>query len=103
MNTGIPLTQKSASSAKIVAAFTTIYLLWGSTYLAMQYAIETIPPFLMAGIRFLIAGSSLFCWVLWRAPERPKKTYWLTTAVTGGLLLCGIGIVAWAEQLVPSG
>lgn len=89
---------------KLVAAFAAVYIIWGSTYLAIRFAIETLPPFLMAGVRFLIAGGALYLWVRWRGTGRPEPRHWLGATVVGGLLLLGgNGGVVWAEQTVPSG
>lgn len=81
-----------------------IYLIWGSTYLAIRFAVETIPPFLMAATRFLIPGIFLFLWR--RASKDPKPTTeeWKSTIIIGLLLLVGgNGGVTWAEQTLPSG
>jgi drug/metabolite transporter (DMT)-like permease len=92
------------SRGRIIAAFAAVYIIWGSTYLAIYYAIQTLPPFLMAAVRFLIAGSLLYAWVAPRAPRRPTRTEWRAALVVGGLLLLGgNGAVVWAEQTVPSG
>jgi drug/metabolite transporter (DMT)-like permease len=91
--------------ARLIAAFAAVYVIWGSTYLAIRFAVETLPPLLMAGVRFLIAGGILLLWA--RLRERsgaPTKTDWLTGFVSGVLLLVGgNGAVVWAEQQVPSG
>ena len=90
--------------AKIAAAFAAIYIIWGSTFLGIRYAIETMPPFLMAGTRFVIAGALLYAWAAIREGARPTRRQWLNTAIVGGLLLTvGNGAVSWAEQYVPSG
>lgn len=87
----------------IAAALGIVYIVWGSTYLAIRVAIETMPPFLMAGIRFLIAGGILFAFSYSRDdPVRP--IHWRTGFIVGGaLLLGGNGGVVWAEQRIPSG
>ena len=93
-----------ASRAQIIAAFASIYLVWGSTYLAIRYAIETIPPFIMGGIRFLISGALLYLWARSRGAPRPTRLHWRNAIIAGGfLLLGGNGAVMWAEQVVPSG
>jgi drug/metabolite transporter (DMT)-like permease len=93
-----------ASRAQIVAAFASIYLIWGSTYLAIRYAVETIPPFLMGGIRFLVSGGMLYLWARTRGAPRPTRLHWRNAIIAGGfLLLGGNGAVVWAEQFVPSG
>ncbi|GAC1696691.1 MAG: drug/metabolite exporter YedA [Gemmatimonadaceae bacterium] len=96
--------RRSPTRAKIVAAFAAIYLIWGSTYLAIRFAVETLPPFLMAGTRFLLAGSMLYGWARVRGARAPTRLHWRSAAVIGGLLLLlGNGGVVWAEQRVPSG
>jgi drug/metabolite transporter (DMT)-like permease len=93
-----------ASRAQIFAAFASIYLIWGSTYLAIRYAVETIPPFIMGGIRFLISGALLYLWARYRGAPRPTRIHWRNAVIAGGfLLLGGNGAVVWAEQFVPSG
>jgi drug/metabolite transporter (DMT)-like permease len=88
----------------VIAAFAVVYVVWGSTYLAMRVAIDTLPPFLMAGCRFLIAGGVLGLWLRLRGAPPPGKVQWSNAAVSGVLLLVtGNGLVVWAEQTVPSG
>jgi drug/metabolite transporter (DMT)-like permease/mannose-6-phosphate isomerase-like protein (cupin superfamily) len=88
----------------VIAAFAAIYIIWGSTYLAIRIGVQTLPPFLMASSRFLIAGGLLFALVRRSAMERPTWAHWRSAAVVGGLLLLGgNGLVTWAEQTVPSG
>jgi drug/metabolite transporter (DMT)-like permease len=92
------------SWVKVLIAFATLYLIWGSTYLAIRFAIETIPPFLMAGFRFAVAGAVLYIGARLAGAKRPSRIHWGTTTVIGGLLIsCGNGAVVWAEQRVPSG
>ena len=86
------------------AALGTLYVVWGSTYLAIRFAIETIPPFLMAGTRFVTAGLILYTWARFRGAPRPSFTHWKSAAFIGFfLLLLSNGGVCWAEQKVPSG
>lgn len=93
-----------ASRVHLVAAFAAVYLIWGSTYLAIRFAIETMPPFLMAAARFLVAGSLVYLWARLHSRERPDRRHWFAAAVVGGLLLLGgNGGVTWAEQRVASG
>jgi drug/metabolite transporter (DMT)-like permease len=84
-----------------------LYGVWGSTYLAIAVAVETLPPFLMAAVRFGLAGLLLLAWVAVRRPEslvRPTRRQILDTAIVGALLLGGgMGLVAWGEQTIPSG
>lgn len=95
--TGIPL------KWRIGVAFAAIYLIWGSTYLAIRFAIETIPPYLMGGVRFLIAGGVLYGLLRWRGVKTPTRLNWRAAAIAGGLLLWGgNGGVMLAEQYVPS-
>ncbi|HWZ58205.1 MAG TPA: drug/metabolite exporter YedA [Gemmatimonadaceae bacterium] len=85
-------------------AFGLVYVLWGSTYLAIRYAIQTIPPFFMAGTRFFVAGAILYVWSRARGAPKPTTTQWRNSAIAGTLLLMfGNGFVTWAEQRVPSG
>jgi drug/metabolite transporter (DMT)-like permease len=100
-----PLTGRShASRAQITAAFASIYIIWGSTYLAIRYADQTMPPFVMAGIRFLVSGTLLYAWSRYRGAPRPTRKDWRNAVIAGGfLLLGGNGAVVWAEQFVPSG
>ncbi len=91
--------------ARLIAAFAAVYIIWGSTYLAIRFAVETLPPLLMAGARFLIAGLILLLWARLRQPDiKPLRTDWKTGLISGALLLVGgNGGVVWAEQRVPSG
>jgi drug/metabolite transporter (DMT)-like permease len=89
---------------QVILAFAAVYIIWGSTYLAIRFAIETLPPFLMAGVRFIVAGGVLYLWARHRGAERPRPVHWRSAAIVGGfLLLGGNGLVVWAEQRVPSG
>jgi len=89
---------------RIWIALLAIYLIWGSTYLAIRYAVVTIPPFFMAGTRFLVAGTILFAWRLLVGDPTPTLKQWRSAAIIGLLLLLGgNGIVSWAEQVIPSG
>lgn len=88
----------------IGAAFAAIYLIWGSTYLAIRIGLESVPPFLLAGFRFAVAGALLYGWLRIRGVPRPSDRQWWSAIVTGVLMLvCGVGGVTWAEQWVPSG
>jgi drug/metabolite transporter (DMT)-like permease len=92
------------SRSALLAAFITIYLVWGSTYLGIRVAVETLPPFLMAGARFLIAGSMLAGWLAVTRGFRASARQWRDNAIIGTfLLLGGNGLVVWAEQYIPSG
>jgi drug/metabolite transporter (DMT)-like permease len=93
-----------ASMLKVALALAAVYVIWGSTYLAILFAIETIPPFLMAGSRYLIAGAVLYLWARFRGAPRPSLIHWRSALIVGAfLLLVGNGGVVWAEQYVESG
>jgi drug/metabolite transporter (DMT)-like permease len=97
-------TQKRSSLVLVVLAFASIYLIWGSTYLAISYAIQTLPPFLMAATRFLIGGGVLFSWAVFNGAARPTASQWRNALIVGALLLlCGNGGVTWAEKYIASG
>ena len=88
---------------KLGLAFAAIYLVWGSTYLAIRYAVETIPPLIAAGLRHTVAGGVLLAWALARG-FRPTRQQWLSGVVVGALFfLVGHGTLHWAEQYVGSG
>jgi drug/metabolite transporter (DMT)-like permease len=94
-------------TAGVVAALATVYVVWGSTYLGIALAIETLPPLSMAAVRFLVAGALLYLVARRferRTAARPDRRQWLAAAVTGTFLLAiGNGGVSWAQQTVPSG
>lgn len=96
-----------AAGWKVWLALGTVYVVWGSTYLAIRVAVRTLPPFLMASIRYLVAGGLLYAWSIRRGDrhdDRPGARQWLAAGVVGALLLLGgNGVVSWAEQRVPSG
>lgn len=97
-------TTSSPSLLRVALALAAVYVIWGSTYLAIAIAIETLPPFWMAGARFVIAGGLLYGWSLRRGAPHPTPAQWRSAALIGGLLLLGgNGGVVWAEQRVSSG
>lgn len=105
----LPTSSDQPSRSAIIAAFAAVYLVWGSTYLAIRWVLETMPPLLSAGVRFIIAGGVLLAWAAWSDRGRPEGrervtgTQWKWAALVGGLLfLGGNGAVMWAEQRVPS-
>lgn len=90
--------------SKIWLALIALYIVWGSTYLGIKVAIETIPPFFHASVRFLISGIILVVWQRAAGQQMPTRKQWGATAIIGTLLLLGgNGLVAWAEQFIPSG
>ncbi|MGH2739720.1 MAG: EamA family transporter [Actinomycetota bacterium] len=98
---------RAASAATIWIALATVYIVWGSTYLAIRVAVRTMPPLLMASTRFLIAGALLYVWAIRRgdrAGDRPTRAHWRSALIVGSaLLLGGNGLVVIAEQTVDSG
>jgi drug/metabolite transporter (DMT)-like permease len=87
----------------VLTAFAAVYLIWGSTYLGIRLAIDSMPPLLMAGARFLIAGLILYCLMRFRGEARPAAIHWRNATIIGAaLLLAGNGGVSWAQQTVPS-
>ena len=102
-STTLSIRQSRTESIKVALAFAAIYLVWGSTYLAIRYAVETIPPLVAAGIRHTTAGGVLLAWACLRG-YRPRREHWLAGIVLGALFfLVGHGTLHWAEQHVASG
>ena len=98
------MTSALPSRFRLIAAFAAIYLIWGSSYLAIRIGIETLPPFLMAGGRFLVAGVLVLLIAGARGPVRLTARDWLHAFVVGLLLFAGgNGALVWGEQTVPSG
>jgi drug/metabolite transporter (DMT)-like permease len=92
------------SRTAYILAFAAIYLIWGSTYLGIRVAVTTMPPFLMAGMRFTVAGTLIFAFLKARGEAWPTARQWRDQAVIGiFLLLGGNAVVSWAEQTVQSG
>ena len=86
-----------------IFAFLAIYIIWGSTFLAIRYAVESIPPLFTAATRHLLAGSILLAWALWKG-ERPTRQGWRAGVALGFLFFfVSHGLLHWAEQEVPSG
>src|SRR5512146_1434308 len=89
---------------KVWLALFALYVVWGSTYLAIRFAVETIPPFMTAGLRFLSSGLSLLIWRRTAGDALPTRNQWKSAAVIGTLLLLGgNGLVSFAEQRIASG
>ncbi len=105
-----PLSVASAAAPRfsprvlVPLALVSLYLVWGSTYLAIRIGLESYPPFTMAALRFLITGAALYAFLRWRGVAKPTMLQWRNCAVTGTLLLgFGNGLVCWAQQTVSSG
>ncbi|HXY29460.1 MAG TPA: EamA family transporter [Gemmatimonadaceae bacterium] len=96
--------ERASERARTILAFAAIYIIWGSTFLAIRYSIETVPPFVTAGTRYLTAGAAMYLWARRTGASSPSRAQWRTAAIVGAfLLLCGNGSVTWSEQRVPSG
>ena len=94
----------SSPRALVPLALVGVYLIWGSTYFGIRLALESYPPFLLAAIRFPIAGALMFAFLRWRGIPAPTPRQWLNCLITGSLLLgMGNGLVCYAEQTVASG
>ena len=101
---GIAARSTRSLDPKVILAFAIIYVVWGSTFLAIRYAIGSIPPFLMAGLRFTIAGLLLFGWNWFYGGRLPTLGQWKVAMVGGALMFTlGHGGLAWAEQRLSSG
>jgi len=96
---------RSAAPLAVALALAAVYVIWGSTYLAIRFALESgLPPLLMAGTRFIIAGGLMFAVLRWRGAPVPTRAQWRNAAVMGALLLgFGNGLVTIAQQWVSSG
>ena len=89
---------------KTYLAFAIIYLVWGSTFLAIRVGVHEVPPFLLASMRFVAAGLVLYAWMLAQGQRSPSARQWLSVALLATLIFVGdYGLVFWAEQRVPSG
>src|SRR5512136_2646965 len=89
---------------RVIAAYLAVCIIWGSTYLAIRFTVETLPPFFMAGTRFIIAGLILYAVMRVRGNQKPTRNQWKKAIIIGGLMLAGgNGTVVWAEQYLPSG
>ncbi len=100
-------TTDRAPTTLIWTALVAVYVIWGTTYLAIRVVNRTLPPLLAAGVRFLVAGALLYAWSIRRGDregDRPTPRQWRSAAIVGGLLLFGgNGAVVWAERTIPSG
>ena len=85
-------------------AFAIIYFVWGSTFLAIRVGVHEVPPFLLAGMRFLVAGSVLYAWMIARGERSPSMRQWTSACLLAVLIfVLDYGLLFWAEQRVPSG
>src|ERR1700675_5085553 len=89
---------------KTALAFAIIYLVWGSTFLAIRLGVREVPPFLLAGMRFFAAGIVLYAWMRATGTASPTRREWASATFLAALIfLVDYGLVFWAEQRVPSG
>lgn len=103
MNGKSPTAPPPARQGPLLLAFATVYVCWGSTYLAIRLAVATWPPLLMAGVRFTVAGGALYSILRARGVPAPSLRNWGAAIIIGGMLLAvGNGSVCWAEQWIPS-
>lgn len=93
----------SPPRSRILLAFASIYFVWGSTYLFMRFAVETLPPVAVAGVRYFLAGAILYAIATWKKAPEPRRIPWKGHAIVGTLLTAGNGSVALAVQRIPSG
>jgi drug/metabolite transporter (DMT)-like permease len=95
---------RSALSPLVIACLAATWLVWGSTYLAIKFALVSLPPFVQMGTRFLVAGAVLMAWMRWRGAPWPTRLQWRNALLVGALMLGGgMGGTAYAEQTVGSG
>ena len=93
----------SSTSTKVLAAFAAVYVIWGSTYLAIRFCVETMPPFLMAGMRFALSGAVLYAAGRLAGAPRPNRGQLVDCSIVGALLVVASnGLVVWAAQRLPS-
>ena len=89
---------------KLLLAFAIIYLVWGSTFLAIRVGVREVPPFLLAAMRFLLAGFILLVWMRARGAALPTWKQWSSATLLAVLIfVLDYGLVFWSEQRVPSG
>jgi drug/metabolite transporter (DMT)-like permease len=92
------------STWKVLLAFGIIYFVWGSTFLAIRVGVREVPPFLLAAMRFLLAGGALYAWMRAKGISVPSAREWLSASILAVLIfVLDYGLLFWAEQRVPSG
>jgi drug/metabolite transporter (DMT)-like permease len=92
------------STWKVLLAFSIIYFVWGSTFLAIRVGVREVPPFLLAGMRFLLAGGALYLWMRAKGTAAPSRRQWLSASILAVLIfVLDYGLLFWAERRVPSG
>src|SRR6184192_2384372 len=91
-------------SGQILLAFAIVYFVWGSTFLAIRVGVREVPPFLLAAMRFLLAGMILYVWMLAKGAAYPSRRQWMSASILAVLIFVfDYGLLFWAEQRVPSG
>lgn len=104
MNITDNLIREKAPVGNIVLGLLVMYIFWGGTYVGIKLAMETIPPFLMAAVRFLVAGGIMYGWMHFTGVQKPSATHWIRAGSLGLLMpFIGNGGIVWAEQMIPSG
>jgi drug/metabolite transporter (DMT)-like permease len=94
----------TATSAKIILAFVVIYFVWGTTFMAIKFSIEALPPFTSGSVRMILAAAIMYCWLRWNNSKPLAGVNWSFAALCGALMVgVGNGLVVWAQQGVPSG
>jgi drug/metabolite transporter (DMT)-like permease len=102
--TPVQVTHRRPDLLALLFAFAAIYFVWGSTFLAIRFAVQTLPPLLTMGTRHLAAGGLLFLWLRFRGEPLPEARLWRPAIFSGAFCFLGChGLLAWAEQSVPSG
>src|SRR5215472_12117480 len=100
----VSVAERSYRRMWVILALLTVYIVWGTTYLGIRFALESFPPYLLMGIRFVVAGGGLLLFLRLRRSPMPTLKQWRSAVIVGGLLLVGgMGSVAMAEQSVSSG
>src|ERR1700754_4933644 len=101
---GEQVSERRSVDLRVILAFLTIYILWGTTFLAIRVAVREVPPLFAAGTRMFLAGAILFGWTMLRGAAWPTRRQWQSLALMGGLMfVLDYGLLFWAEKYVPSG